>query len=129
VVRRPFASVSDHEDVDFNEVFFTDVRVPIENLVGELNAGWQVATGSLGHERAMLWMDYADMLHGLTVDFSPSGVLQRDHYATLVMDCHALRLMGSRPCPKPLAEKRMYPRTRCSSCSALRQCNAPVRTR
>ncbi len=95
VVRRPFASVSDHEDVDFNEVFFTDVRVPIENLVGELNAGWQVATGSLGHERAMLWMDYADMLHGLTVDFSPSGVLQRDHYATLVMDCHALRLMGS----------------------------------
>ena len=95
VVRRPFASVSDHEDVDFNEVFFTDARVPAENLVGELNGGWQVATGSLGHERAMLWMDYADMLHGLTVDFGPSGTLQRDHYATLVMDCHALRLMGS----------------------------------
>lgn len=34
VVRRPFASVSDIEDVDFNEVFFTDVRVPAENLVG-----------------------------------------------------------------------------------------------
>ncbi len=95
VVRRPFASVSDHEDVDFNEVFFTDARVPVENLVGELNAGWQVATGSLGHERAMLWMDYADMLRGLTIDFVPSGVPQRDHYATLVMDCHALRLMGS----------------------------------
>ncbi len=95
VVRRPFASVSDHEDVDFNEVFFTDARVPAGNLVGELNGGWQVATGSLGHERAMLWMDYADMLHGLTVDFGPSGALQRDHYATLVMDCHALRLMGS----------------------------------
>jgi hypothetical protein len=43
----------------------------------------------------LLWMDYADMLHGLTVDFGPSGMLQRDHYATLVMDCHALRLMGS----------------------------------
>jgi alkylation response protein AidB-like acyl-CoA dehydrogenase len=95
VVRRPFASVSDHEDVDFNEVFFTDARIPAENLVGELNGGWQVATGSLGHERAMLWMDYADMLHGLTVDFGPSGILQRDHYATLVMDTHALRLMGS----------------------------------
>ena len=95
VVRRPFASVSDHDDVDFNEVFFTDARVPAENLVGELNGGWRVATGSLGHERAMLWMDYADMLHALTVDFGPSGSLQRDHYATLVMDSHALRLLGS----------------------------------
>ena len=95
VVRRPFASVSDHEDVDFNEVFFTDARVPAENLVGELNAGWRVATGSLGHERAMLWMDYADMLHALTVEFAPAGSLQRDHYATLVMDRHAMQLLGS----------------------------------
>ena len=95
VVRRPFASVSDHEDVDFNEVFFTDARVPAENLVGELNEGWRVATGSLGHERSMLWLDYADMLHALTVEFGPSGALQRDHYATLVMDRYAMRLLGS----------------------------------
>ena len=95
VVRRPFASVSDSEDLDFNEVFFTDARVPAENLVGELNGGWRVATGSLGHERAMLWMDYSEMLQALTVDFGPSGILQRDHYATLVMDYQALRLMGS----------------------------------
>jgi alkylation response protein AidB-like acyl-CoA dehydrogenase len=95
VVRRPFASVSDHEDVDFNEVFFTDARVPAENLIGELNEGWRVATGSLGHERAMLWMDYADMLHALCVESHPSGPLQRDRYATLVMDRYAMRLMGS----------------------------------
>jgi alkylation response protein AidB-like acyl-CoA dehydrogenase len=95
VVRRPFASVSDHEDVDFNEVFFTDARVPAENLVGEINEGWRVATGSLGHERAMLWMDYADMLHALCVECRPSGAVQRDHYATLVMDRYAMRLMGS----------------------------------
>src|SRR6202012_1535872 len=92
VVRRPFASVSDHEDVDFNEVFFTDARVPAENLVGELNEGWRVATGSLGHERSMLWLDYADMLHALTVEFAPSGAVERDHYATLVMDRYAMRL-------------------------------------
>jgi alkylation response protein AidB-like acyl-CoA dehydrogenase len=95
VERRPFASVCDGDDVDFNEVFFTDACVPAENLVGQLNEGWQVATGSLGHERIMLWMGYVDLLHELTVDFKPSGVLERDRYATLVMDSQALRLLGS----------------------------------
>jgi alkylation response protein AidB-like acyl-CoA dehydrogenase len=95
VTRRPFASASDREDLDFNEVFFSDVRVPIENLVGPLNQGWRVATGSLGHERTMLWMGYADQLRELTADFRPSGVLERDLYATLVMDSEALRLLGS----------------------------------
>ncbi len=95
VVRRPFASMCDDDEIDFNEVFFTDARVPAENLVGELNGGWRVATGSLGHERVMLWMGYVDLLHELTIDFSPSGSLERDSYATLVMDSYALRLLGS----------------------------------
>lgn len=95
VVRRPFASVCDHDDVEFNEVFFTDARVPAENLVGELNGGWRVATGSLGHERAMLWMDYANLLDQMATDFTPSGVVERDRYATLVMDARAMQLLGS----------------------------------
>ncbi len=95
VTRRPFAMASDREDRDFNEVFFTDVRVPIDNLVGRLNEGWRVATGSLGHERTMLWMGYADQLRQLTMDFRPSGALERDQYATLLMDSEALRLLGS----------------------------------
>ena len=41
-------------DPGFNEVFFEDVRVPRENLVGELNQGWQVANATLAHERNML---------------------------------------------------------------------------
>jgi alkylation response protein AidB-like acyl-CoA dehydrogenase len=41
-------------DAGFNEVFFEDVRVPRANLVGQLNAGWQVANATLAHERNML---------------------------------------------------------------------------
>ena len=36
----------------FNEVFFDDVRVPRENMVGEPNQGWQIAITTLAHERA-----------------------------------------------------------------------------
>ena len=41
-------------DKGFNEVFFEDVKVPRENLVGELNQGWLVANATLAHERNML---------------------------------------------------------------------------
>ncbi len=41
-------------DPGFNEVFFEDVHVPKENLVGGLNNGWQVANATLAHERNML---------------------------------------------------------------------------
>jgi alkylation response protein AidB-like acyl-CoA dehydrogenase len=95
VVRRPFPSICSRDDLDFNEVFFTDVRVPAENLVGQENHGWRVANGSLGHERTMMWLGFADRLHNLITDFRPATVLDRDHYATLVMDYHALRLLGS----------------------------------
>ncbi len=35
----------------FNEVFFDNVRVPVENIVGEENKGWGYAKYLLGHER------------------------------------------------------------------------------
>jgi alkylation response protein AidB-like acyl-CoA dehydrogenase len=38
----------------FNEVFFTDVRIPAENLVGSLNDGWRLAKVTLGNERVSL---------------------------------------------------------------------------
>jgi alkylation response protein AidB-like acyl-CoA dehydrogenase len=42
---------------DFAEVFFTDVAVPAENLVGQLDGGWAITQGSLAHERAGLWVE------------------------------------------------------------------------
>jgi alkylation response protein AidB-like acyl-CoA dehydrogenase len=38
-------------ETEFNEVFFRDVRVPTENVVGKVNEGWDVAIGTLMHER------------------------------------------------------------------------------
>src|SRR5207342_998766 len=59
VEARPFAELSEPDFFDFNEVFLTDVVVPREHLLGELNQGWALTQGSLAHERAMLWIDYA----------------------------------------------------------------------
>lgn len=36
---------------EFNEVFLNEVRVPRENLVGELHQGWSIAQTTLAHER------------------------------------------------------------------------------
>ena len=66
LTRRPFGSIVGPDDLDFNEVFFDDVEVPAENLIGPLHEGWRVATGSLGHERAMLWLGFAERLEDLT---------------------------------------------------------------
>ena len=38
-------------DAEFCEVFFTDARIPAENVVGPVNGGWNVANSLLGHER------------------------------------------------------------------------------
>ncbi|MFP5406642.1 MAG: acyl-CoA dehydrogenase family protein, partial [Gammaproteobacteria bacterium] len=46
---RPIATMDGYRHV--NEVFFDDVKVPLENLVYEENKGWTVAKYLLGHER------------------------------------------------------------------------------
>jgi alkylation response protein AidB-like acyl-CoA dehydrogenase len=41
-------------EAEFNEIFFTDVEVPAENVLGEPLGGWQVAMTTLLHERGTL---------------------------------------------------------------------------
>src|SRR3989475_228966 len=41
-------------EAEFNEVFFDNVRVPVDNLVGKLNEGWSVAITTLAYERDIL---------------------------------------------------------------------------
>jgi alkylation response protein AidB-like acyl-CoA dehydrogenase len=46
---RPLRQISG--ECEFNETFFDDVQVPVENIVGELNGGWQIAMTTLAYER------------------------------------------------------------------------------
>ena len=41
-------------DSGFNEMFFTNVRVPVANVLGQVNDGWNVAITALSNERANL---------------------------------------------------------------------------
>lgn len=47
---RPIITIDGSHEV--NEVFLTDVKVPVENLIGEENKGWTYAKFLLGHERS-----------------------------------------------------------------------------
>ena len=67
-------------DSDFAEMFFHDVRVPADALLGPLNGGWQVATTTLSHERAGAARLYAEMemrLEELVADFAAADAVAR----------------------------------------------------
>ncbi|MDM4140254.1 MULTISPECIES: acyl-CoA dehydrogenase family protein [Mycobacterium] len=73
-------------EADFAEVFFHDVRVPADALLGPLNAGWQVATTTLSHERAGAARLYAEMqvrLEELVNDLAAAGGGALDDPVTL----------------------------------------------
>lgn len=49
---RPLRQISG--TAHFNEVFLTDVRIPVENVVGDVDRGWGVTMTTLGSERSMI---------------------------------------------------------------------------
>jgi alkylation response protein AidB-like acyl-CoA dehydrogenase len=97
---RPIPELTEPTYADFNEVFFTDVEVPKENLVGDLDDGWRLSMGSLAHERAMLWIDYAydvgEVLEHLVALGREQGfdARQRDLVASVYVDHQALQALG-----------------------------------
>ena len=82
-------------DSHFCEVFLNDVAIPAANLVGDENAGWQVAQATLGAERGMTMLELAERLgnagfkwllrkqpgRGSDRGRSPRAVRNRDHRA------------------------------------------------
>jgi hypothetical protein len=61
---RPLVTLSG--EADFAEVFFNDVRVPGDALLGPENGGWRIATTTLSHERAGAARLYTEMQMRLT---------------------------------------------------------------
>ena len=62
----------------FNEVFFEDVRVPVKNVVGEMNRGWYIGATLLDFERSNIGdavgtVRTLDHLRGLLVDEQRKG--------------------------------------------------------
>ncbi len=108
VTVRPLAEIVHPQHPDLNEVFFDDVMVPAENLVGEMNDGWRMAGGSLAHERGMVWLNsvlglesaMGDLLAAvpdLTRPMSPhERALAVDDVVRLYVDTQAARCLGYR---------------------------------
>lgn len=72
---RPLVTLNGDED--FAEVFFTDVRVPAEALLGPLHGGWKVATTTLSYERAAAARLYSELqvrMRELVRDFATARV-------------------------------------------------------
>ena len=55
-------------DFEFNEVFFDDVVVPVENLIGPEHGGWRVANTTLANERGASFIWKEQVLHEVVVD-------------------------------------------------------------
>ena len=70
---RPIITLDGEHEI--NEVFFTDVRVPVANLVGEENKGWDCAKYLLTHERTNI----------AGVGHSVAGLDRLKHLAARVM--------------------------------------------
>ena len=94
-------------EAEFNEIFFTDVEVPRENLLGEIGGGWQVAMTTLLHERGTLGFALGGALElqvtkllTLAKQRAADDPLIRDRVAQEWIELQALKLTNYRALTK-----------------------------
>jgi alkylation response protein AidB-like acyl-CoA dehydrogenase len=113
----------------FCETFFSDARVPMSNVVGEVNGGWTVAKALLGHERAMIanvmgsggrrdsaggrWSDPPahNRLAELLGEYAKGDPILRDRVAQLSMDELCFQLTVQRAADSAASGQRPGPET------------------
>ncbi|KOC19621.1 acyl-CoA dehydrogenase [Comamonas testosteroni] len=97
-------------EADFNEVFFEDVKVPLDALVGEENGGWRLAMAAASFERGTYFIPrqvrFAQEVEALkqlaakTQGDSGTSMLDSPHLrrdiARLAVDSHVLQLKSWR---------------------------------
>jgi alkylation response protein AidB-like acyl-CoA dehydrogenase len=97
---RPLTQITG--DAEFNEIFFTDVEVPVENKLDEEGNGWRVAMTTLLHERGTLGFALTGALEAAVTkllelarsrDLDP---LLRDRVAREWIELQALKLTNYR---------------------------------
>lgn len=89
----------------FNEVFFSDVRIPNDNVVGDVNDGWRLAKVTLTNERVSLsgggalWgngPEAGDLLDAVRAAGGVGDPLMRQRLARIHIEAELLRLIRLR---------------------------------
>jgi alkylation response protein AidB-like acyl-CoA dehydrogenase len=103
VTVRPLKDMSGR--APFNEVYLDDVRIPVENVIGEVGRGWHAAVTMLGHERISIgstqkprsnplaFASLVELARRLGVAGEPA---QRERLAELYAHERALELFNTR---------------------------------
>ncbi|HAC58496.1 MAG TPA: acyl-CoA dehydrogenase [Rhodobiaceae bacterium] len=102
---RPLKTMTGH--AEFNETFFTDVRVPKDQIVGQRGQGWFVANATLKHERGMLgdpsamenrFQALVDVMESETLDGQRAvdNPILRDRLIRLQAELAAMKFNGLR---------------------------------
>lgn len=117
---RPLVQINGNRD--FNEVFFDNVSIPKENVVGGVNNGWNVAMGTLGFERGTLalgrqvrFQNEFDAMVRISNSVTKNGekVSQNSYYrqkmAELYAEIRILRYHGLKTISQLLNEGKLGP--------------------
>lgn len=114
ITTRTIKQMNRHEE--FSEVFLEDVKVPVENLLGEENKGWQVAKATLVFERSGI-SETVELVRSVEMAVQTAKKLKRNgkplnedplfrqRVAQIYLELRSLRLLGYRILSKQMRDK------------------------